>query len=679
MKRKLLMVGRMRYTLPLSRRSRRSSTRSRRSSTCASSAARGGRGSIHASLVRPSAAGARRRGVLRAPAVPGRARAPRVPARRRARPGRRRRPRSRSSAALARVPTRVIADVHGDPAAPTRLYGSRAEGARPARRRARPLRAAAQRTACGRSPTTRPGVVRSVGVEPTATFAAFMDLEPFLATPPRRCPSARSRSSSACSSATRPSTSSPRRGACGAARARRDAPRRRPRDAARGRRAARRRPPEQTRWTESLRPGGRARARRGDRARAPLALGGTGPRRRRGVLPRPRRRREPGRRDPGPRRGRRDGLLVRPATPPPSPTRSCACSRPRARRAARRSGARSASSPGSRRPRSTRAGSASSSTRHRSSAGSGPAAGSPAYTHAMRADRAKQLLKNGVYRAIGETVSGAGGLDGDGAHAPRAHVPQGQRPLAEPDDRADRRSSPSRWRSSASSATPSSRSTTVRDHYLDGDAAPAGRRPDHVRRRLSRQPRERAADPAAARLSGRALRPDRVPRRRPAASARGGAAPARRAERDRRLGRARRARGRRHPHRVARHRAPAGLRARAGGGDCARSRSKLRLEERLGREVDAYAFVKGSHADYRPEHASLVQQAGYKLGVHVGLRGERARERPLPAPPLQRRAVPGADVRARPRGRLRPHRGQGHGARHARPAGAQHGARNRHR
>jgi peptidoglycan/xylan/chitin deacetylase (PgdA/CDA1 family) len=41
--------------------------------------------------------------------------------------------------------------------------------------------------------------------------------------------------------------------------------------------------------------------------------------------------------------------------------------------------------------------------------------------------------------------------------------------------------------------------------------------------------------------------------------------------------------------------------------------SKLRLEERLGREVEAYAYVKGSRADYRPEHASLVQQAGYKL------------------------------------------------------------------
>ena len=41
--------------------------------------------------------------------------------------------------------------------------------------------------------------------------------------------------------------------------------------------------------------------------------------------------------------------------------------------------------------------------------------------------------------------------------------------------------------------------------------------------------------------------------------------------------------------------------------------SKLRLEERLGRAVEAFAFVKGSHADFRPEHASLVQQAGYEL------------------------------------------------------------------
>src|SRR5262245_35904853 len=37
----------------------------------------------------------------------------------------------------------------------------------------------------------------------------------------------------------------------------------------------------------------------------------------------------------------------------------------------------------------------------------------------MRADRAKQLLKNGVYRAIGETVTGVGGLDGEGGRTLR--------------------------------------------------------------------------------------------------------------------------------------------------------------------------------------------------------------------------------------------------------------------
>jgi hypothetical protein len=42
--------------------------------------------------------------------------------------------------------------------------------------------------------------------------------------------------------------------------------------------------------------------------------------------------------------------------------------------------------------------------------------------------------------------------------------------------------------------------------------------------------------------------------------------------------------------------------------------SKLRLEEYLGRPVIAFAFVKGSEADYRPVHLSLLRQAGYELG-----------------------------------------------------------------
>jgi peptidoglycan/xylan/chitin deacetylase (PgdA/CDA1 family) len=41
--------------------------------------------------------------------------------------------------------------------------------------------------------------------------------------------------------------------------------------------------------------------------------------------------------------------------------------------------------------------------------------------------------------------------------------------------------------------------------------------------------------------------------------------------------------------------------------------SKLRLEERLGRPVRAFSFVKGSEAHYKPVHLSLVRQAGYDL------------------------------------------------------------------
>jgi peptidoglycan/xylan/chitin deacetylase (PgdA/CDA1 family) len=41
---------------------------------------------------------------------------------------------------------------------------------------------------------------------------------------------------------------------------------------------------------------------------------------------------------------------------------------------------------------------------------------------------------------------------------------------------------------------------------------------------------------------------------------------------------------------------------------------KLRLEERLGREVKAFAYAKGSEAHFGPVHVSLVRQAGYELG-----------------------------------------------------------------
>jgi glycosyltransferase involved in cell wall biosynthesis len=90
--------------------------------------------------------------------------------------------------ALARSRARVIADVHGDPAAATRLYGS------PLRRALAPLGDTLARSAIRRADGVRTisdytsGVVRAAGTEPTATFAAFMDLEPFLARPPAPLP-----------------------------------------------------------------------------------------------------------------------------------------------------------------------------------------------------------------------------------------------------------------------------------------------------------------------------------------------------------------------------------------------------------------------------------------------------------------------------------------------------------
>ena len=41
--------------------------------------------------------------------------------------------------------------------------------------------------------------------------------------------------------------------------------------------------------------------------------------------------------------------------------------------------------------------------------------------------------------------------------------------------------------------------------------------------------------------------------------------------------------------------------------------SKLRLEERLGRPVRAFAYVKGSEAHFRPVHLGLVAQTGYEI------------------------------------------------------------------
>jgi len=90
--------------------------------------------------------------------------------------------------ALARSRAKVVMDVHGDPGAATRLYGS------PWRRALAPLGDAMTRLAIRRVDAVRTisgyttGLVRDHGVEPAAVFPAYMDLAPFLATPPASPP-----------------------------------------------------------------------------------------------------------------------------------------------------------------------------------------------------------------------------------------------------------------------------------------------------------------------------------------------------------------------------------------------------------------------------------------------------------------------------------------------------------
>jgi glycosyltransferase involved in cell wall biosynthesis len=89
---------------------------------------------------------------------------------------------------LARLPTSVIADLHGDWRAPTRLYGSRLRGLlNPVADR---VAVAALRHADGIRTVTgyTTGLVRDLGLEPADEFPAYMDFDSFLQTPPQPLP-----------------------------------------------------------------------------------------------------------------------------------------------------------------------------------------------------------------------------------------------------------------------------------------------------------------------------------------------------------------------------------------------------------------------------------------------------------------------------------------------------------
>ena len=189
MKRKLLMVGRTRYALPLAPSlTRKFDALSDELDLHVLAAAGGGTG-----------ADSRFRLVPRLPFLDGPAFYALLPFRvarelRRVRPdavlaqGAQEAGLTHLGRRLARVSTRVIADIHGDPAAPARLYGS------PARRALAPLSDLLGSYGLRHADGVRTissytsGLVRQAGVEPTAEFAAFMDLDPFLVSDPAPLP-----------------------------------------------------------------------------------------------------------------------------------------------------------------------------------------------------------------------------------------------------------------------------------------------------------------------------------------------------------------------------------------------------------------------------------------------------------------------------------------------------------
>ena len=233
----------------------------------------------------------------------------------------------------------------------------------------------------------------------------------------------------------------------------------------------------------------------------------------------------------------------------------------------------------------------------------------------MRADRAKQLLKNGVYRAIGETVSGAGGLDGEVERTLRVLMYHKVNDLTPNPTTVPTAVFAEQMALLGDLGYVPVSLEQVRDHYVDCDATAGRRGSHHLRRRVPRQPRERAARscgehgyPAVIFVPIGFLDSDRPLPHEEALRALG----VRNATVSWDELAALEAGGIRVESHGIGHRPVSELEPAEAAREIALS--KLRLEERLGRPVDAYAFVKGSLADYRPEHVSLVQQAGYTLG-----------------------------------------------------------------
>lgn len=231
----------------------------------------------------------------------------------------------------------------------------------------------------------------------------------------------------------------------------------------------------------------------------------------------------------------------------------------------------------------------------------------------MRADRAKQLLKNGIYRAIGEAASGIGALDDEGERTLRVLMYHKVNDLWPNPTTVPTAVFDEQMRLLRELGYTPVTLDAVRDYYLEGAPLPRGAVlitfDDGYRDNLENAAPilQRHGYPAVVFVpvgyldDGRPLphedslrllgvQNDTVDWAQLAELEAGGI--------------------RVESHGIA-HRPLSELDPDEAAREIALS--KLELEERLGREVEAFAFVKGSLADYRPEHASLVAQAGYKL------------------------------------------------------------------
>ena len=232
----------------------------------------------------------------------------------------------------------------------------------------------------------------------------------------------------------------------------------------------------------------------------------------------------------------------------------------------------------------------------------------------MRADRAKQLLKNGVYRAIGETMNGAGARDGADERTLRVLMYHKVNDLQPNPTTVPTSVFAEQMTLLAELGYEPVSLEQVRAHYVEAAALPEGAvlitfddgYRDNVENALPIL--QRHGYPAVIFVPIGFLDGDRPLPHEEALRALG--------VHNETVGwdelAALEAGGIRVESHGIGHRPVSELDPAAAAREIALS--KLRLEERLGRRVDAYAFVKGSLADYRPEHVSLVQQAGYTLG-----------------------------------------------------------------